>query len=140
MSVFHLRYIVIQCVLGAALIALWLSGYVKITFGIEGYVVAGIVSLYGLLGLFMVAIRRLADAKWMANMIVRIGIAGMQLCVIVGLLAMAKSMLSGGELAQAGAILIGTMAVALCVSLLALFSHIWIEHSLRLLGWRDEEQ
>lgn len=139
MSVFHLRFIVIQCVLVAALVALYLSGYVKITFGIEGYVVAGIVSLYGLVGLFLVGIKRLADAHWMANMVVRVGIAGMQLCVIVGLLAMAKSMLSGGDLSQAGAILIGTMAVALCVSLLALCSNIWIEHSLRFLGWRDEE-
>lgn len=139
MSVFHLRFIVIQCVLIAGLVAMWLAGYVKIQFGIEGYVVSGIVLAYCAVGIVLVAIKRFSDAQWVAHIIIRVGIIGMQLCTIIGLFTMAKGIQTGADLAQAGALFVSAMAVALCVSLIALCSNVWIEHSLRLLGWRDEE-
>lgn len=139
MSVFHLRFIVIQCVLIAALVALWLSGVVKVPFAIEGFVVAGIVLFYGFVGLVLVGLKRLSDAQWVANIIIRMGIVGMQLCAIVGLFMASKDIIAGGDLAKAGGVFLGAMALAMCVSMIALCANLWIEHSLRLLGWRDDQ-
>lgn len=140
MSVFHLRYIVIQAILIACLIALWLSGSVKIPFTVEAFVVAGIVLFYGFIGLVLVGLKRLSDAQWIANIIIRMGIVGMQLCAILGLFMASKDILSGGDLAKAGGLFLGAMALAMCVSMIALCANLWIEHSLRLLGWRDEQE
>lgn len=140
MSVFHLRFIVIQAVLIAGLIALWLSGYLIKPFEGDSRWFSMVVVALGGVGILLVGMQRFADAAWLADKMVRIGVVGMQLGALVGLTLVSKSIMSGGDVTQSAAIFLGAIGIALYVSMLALASNLWLELNLRLLGWRDEEE
>lgn len=138
MSVFHLRWIVIQCVLIAGLIALWLSGYLARPFEDESRWFSAIVVGLGGIGILLVGMKRFDDAAWLADKMVRIAVIGMQVGVLAALAAVALSIKGGGDTTQVIAVFFGSIAIAFYVSICALASNIWIELNLRLLGWRDE--
>lgn len=138
MSVFFLRYIVIQCVLIAGLIALWLSGYLIKPFEGDSRWFSTAVMALGGVGILLVGMKRFNDAAWLADKMVRVAVIGMQVGILAALATVSKSILSGGDVTQVAALFLGSIGVAFYVSLLALASNLWIELNLRLLGWRDE--
>ena len=139
MSVFHLRFIVIQAVLIAGLIALWLSGYLIKPFEGDSRLFSAAVAGLGFGGVALVGAQRFADAAWLADKMVRVAVIGMQVGILAALAAVSKSILSGGDVTQVAALFLGAISVALYVSLIALASNLWLELNLRLLGWRDEQ-
>ncbi len=139
MSVFHLRYIVIQAVLAAGLIALWLSGYLIKPFEGDSRWFSIVVLALGSIGIILVGLKRFADAAWLADKMVRVAVIGMQVGILAALATVSKSILSGGDVTQVAALFLGSIGIAFYVSLLALASNLLIELNLRLLGWRDEQ-
>ena len=136
---FYLRFVVIQCVLAAALIALWLSGYLTKPFEGDSRWFSIVVMALGAIGILLVGLRRFNDAAWLADKMVRIAVIGMQVGILAALATVSKSILSGGDVTQVAALFLGSIGIAFYVSLLALSSNLWIELNLRLLGWRDEQ-
>ena len=65
MSIFFLRYVVIQAVLAAGLIALWLSGYLIKPFEGDSRWFSIIVLALGSIGIILVGLKRFADAAWL---------------------------------------------------------------------------
>ena len=139
MSVFYLRFIVIQCVLIAALVALWLTGYLVKPFEADSRWFSAVVMALGGVGIILIALQRFADAAWLADKMVRIAVIGMQVGILAALATVSKSILSGGDVTQVAALFLGSIGIAFYVSLCALASNLWLELNLRLLGWRDEE-
>ena len=139
MSVFFLRYVVIQCVLTAGLIALWLSGYLIKPFEGDSRWFSIVVLALGSIGIILVGLKRFADAAWLADKMVRVAVIGMQVGILAALATVSKSILSGGDVTQVAALFLGSIGIAFYVSLLALASNLVIELNLRLLGWRDEQ-
>lgn len=139
MSVFFLRYVVIQAVLIAGLIALWLSGYLIKPFEGDSRWFSIVVLALGSIGIILVGLKRFADAAWLADKMVRVAVIGMQVGILAALATVSKSILSGGDVTQVAALFLGSIGIAFYVSLLALASNLLIELNLRLLGWRDEQ-
>jgi len=139
MSVFYLRFIVIQCVLAAGLIALWLSGYLIKPFEGDSRWFSVVVLALGSIGIVLVGLKRFNDAAWLADKMVRVAVIGMQIGILAALATVSKSILSGGDVTQVAALFLGSIGIAFYVSLLALASNLLIELNLRLLGWRDEQ-
>lgn len=139
MSVFFLRYVVIQAVLIAGLIALWLSGYLIKPFEGDSRWFSIVVMALGSIGIILVGLKRFADAAWLADKMVRVAVIGMQVGILAALATVSKSILSGGDVTQVAALFLGSIGIAFYVSLLALASNLVIELNLRLLGWRDED-
>lgn len=138
MSIFFLRYVVIQAVLAAGLIALWLSGYLIKPFEGDSRWFSIVVMALGSIGIILVGLKRFADAAWLADKMVRVAVIGMQVGILAALATVSKSILSGGDVTQVAALFLGSIGIAFYVSLLALASNLLIELNLRLLGWRDE--
>lgn len=139
MSVFFLRFVVIQAVLAAALVALYLTGYLAKPFESDSRWFSAAVMALGSIGIILIALRRFADAAWLADKMVRVAVIGMQVGILAALATVSKSILSGGDVTQVAALFLGSIGIAFYVSLLALASNLWIELNLRLLGWRDEQ-
>ena len=135
---FYLRFLVIQVVLIAGLVALWLTGYLIKPFEAESRWFSIVVVSLGGVGVLLVALQRFADAAWLADKMVRVAVIGMQVGILAALATVSKSILSGGDVTQVAALFLGSIGIAFYVSLLALASNLWIELNLRLLGWRDE--
>lgn len=138
MSIFHLRFIVIQCVLIAALVALWLSGYLVKPFQGESMWFSAAAALLGFVGIVLVAMKRFSDAAWLADKMVRIAVLGMQVGILVALASVSQSLMAGGDVTQVVALFLKSIGIALYVSLIALSCNLWLESNLRLLGWSDE--
>lgn len=139
MSVFHLRFIVIQCVLIAALVALYLTGYLVKPFESDSRWFSAVVMGLGGIGIVLIGMQRFADAAWLADKMVRVAVIGMQVGILAALATVSHSILAGGDVTQVAALFLGSIGIAFYVSLLALASNLWIELNLRLLGWRDEQ-
>ena len=137
---FYLRWTVIQTVLVAGLIALWLSGLLAKPFEADSRWFSAVVMALGGAGIGLIALKRFADAAWLADKLVRIGVVGMQLGALIGLTLVSKSIMSGGDVTQSAAIFLGAIGIALYVSMLSLSCNLWIELNLRLLGYRDEAE
>ena len=135
---FYLRFLVIQTVLVAALIALALSGYLIKPFEGDSRWFSIVVVALGSIGIALVGLRRFADAAWLADKMVRVAVIGMQVGILAALATVSKSILSGGDVTQVAGLFLGSIGVAFYVSLLALASNLLIETNLRLLGWHDE--
>lgn len=139
MSVFHLRFVVIQCVLLTGLVALWLTGYLVKPFEGESMWFSIVISAFGFAGIVLIGMKRFDDAAWLADMMVRKAVMGMQLGIIAALAVAAAAILSGGDLTQVVALFFKAISIAFYVSLIAVGSNLWIEWNLRLLGWRGNE-
>ena len=135
---FYLRFIVIQAVLVAGLVAVALSGYLVKPFEAESRWFAIFVVSVGAMGLCLVAFKRLSDAAWLADKLVRIAVIGMQVGILVALATVSQSILAGGDVTQVAALFLGNIGIAFYVSLCALISNLWLELNLRLLGYNEE--
>jgi hypothetical protein len=140
LKVFYLRFVVIQCVLAAGLVALWLSGYLIKPFEGDSRWFSAVVAALGGVGIILVGMRQFAHAAWLADKMVRIAVIGMQVGILAALASVSKSILSGGDVTQVAALFLGSIGIAFYVSLIALSCNLWLELSLRLLGWYDEQE
>lgn len=138
MSVFHLRWAVIQTVLIAALVALWFSGYLMKPFEGESMWFSAAVVLLGAVGIVLVGMKKFAHAAWLSDKMVRIAVIGMQVGILAALGSVSKSLMSGADVTQVVALFLQAIGIAFYVSICALTCNLWLETNLRLLGWYDE--
>lgn len=129
-----LRFIVLQAVLAAGLVALWFTGDLAKPFIGESRYFSGFVLAVALIGLFCVWRQKYAGASWIAAILVRIAIVGMLVGCISALGAVSQSVLTGGDTMKVMAVFLGNIGVAFYVSLVALSSNLWLELNLKLLG------
>lgn len=130
----HAKFIVIQTVLLAGIAVLWFFGILAKPFQDNNAILCWVILAVGTLGMVCVYLRRWADAQWVATYIVRLGLLG----TVVGLI-MAFSVAGHGTFdadAVRGMIsaVISGMYVALYATLLGVGCNLWININIKLLA------
>jgi predicted secreted protein len=129
------RCILLQSIAAAVLVGLWLAGILQKPFeGDSGFLCWFIVAI-GALGIACVFAQRWRDVQWIATHVVRIGLLG----TVVGLI-MAFSAAAAGDSSDPSAIkpmiaaVVSGMYVSLFATLLGIVTNLWLKINLRVLG------
>jgi hypothetical protein len=129
------RFIVLQAIGAAGLVGLWLGGIADKPFeGDSGFLCWLIVGI-GVLGLLCVFMHRWRDVEWLATHVVRIGLLG----TVVGLIVAFSAASAGGsadpsEIRPMIAAVVDGMYVSLYATLMGIAVNLWLKINLRLLG------
>lgn len=134
-----IRFIIIQCVLIAGLVALYLTGFLTKPFeGEAKWFSIAVLAMAGV-GLALIWLRRFDDAAWISVRLVRVAIVGMLIGCIAALTQVSLSVASGGDVMRVMAAFLGNIGIAFFVSLCAIASNLWLDLNLKLLGGEDAE-
>jgi MotA/TolQ/ExbB proton channel family protein len=129
------RAVVVQAI-GAAMIAgLWIAGLAGKPFEGNNGPLCWIIVGMGLLGIGCVFAQRWNDVQWLATHVVRIGLLG----TVVGLIIAFSAAGQGGstnpdEIKPMIAAVVNGMYVSLYATLLGIGTNLWLKINLRLLG------
>jgi hypothetical protein len=129
------RFVVLQTIGAAGIIGLWMAGIAGKPFaGNNGFLCWLIVAI-GALGLLCVFLERWRDVQWLATHVVRIGLLG----TVVGLIVAFSAAGQGGaadpnQVRAMIASVIDGMYVSLYATLLGISTNLWLKINLRLLG------
>lgn len=126
------KFIVLQAILLASLLAAALQGYLSAMFEGDTAFFTGAVAIFALWALWLVWKRNWLAAEWYAERLIRIGIIGLQIGLLMALGAIASSLMNGADIMQASGLFMGAMSKGLYVSVLALASNVWIEFTIRV--------
>lgn len=124
----RLRWCILQTVLLAALVALWLN-YPNFLNG--HWPVAG-VAVIACIGLWLVFIRRLEGAAKLQDMLPVVAVVAMQVGILLALGVMAEAMMSAGDPMKAVGGFFSALSTALYVSVASLISYLWLRINLWL--------
>jgi hypothetical protein len=134
-AAFLSRFVVLQAVGAAGIAALWIAGLAGLPFeGTNGplcWIIVGI----GAAGMVCALLRRWRDVQWVATHVVRIGLLG----TVVGLIIAFSAARHGGSADVEGvktmiASVVDGMYVSLYATLLGIAVNLWLKLNLRLLG------
>jgi hypothetical protein len=134
-ATFLSRAVVLQAIGAALLAGLWIAGLAGKPFeGNNGPLCWFIVGM-GLLGIGCVFFQRWNDVQWLATHIVRLGLLG----TVVGLIIAFSAAAQGGstnpeEIKPMIAAVVNGMYVSLYATLLGVGTNLWLKINLRLLG------
>jgi len=134
-NAFVSRAVVLQAI-GAAMVAgLWIAGLAAKPFEGNNGPLCWIIVCMGLLGIGCVFLQRWKDVQWLATHVVRIGLLG----TVVGLIIAFSSAAQGGssnpdEIKPMIAAVVSGMYVSLYATLLGIGTNLWLKINLRLLG------
>jgi hypothetical protein len=129
------RFIVLQAIGAAGIVGLWVVGIAGKPFAGNNAFLCWLIAAIGALGILCVFFRRWRDVDWLATHVVRIGLLG----TVVGLIVAFSAARTGGS-ADPNAIrpmiasVIDGMYVALYATLLGIATNLWLKINLRLLG------
>jgi MotA/TolQ/ExbB proton channel family len=129
------RCVLLQVIGGAGLVGLWIAGLAGKPFeGNNGPLCWFIVGM-GLVGIGCVFLQRWNDVQWLATHVVRIGLLG----TVVGLIIAFSAAAQGGstnpdEIKPMIAAVVNGMYVSLYATLLGIGTNLWLKINLRLLG------
>jgi hypothetical protein len=129
------RFIVLQAIGAAGIVGLWVVGIAGKPFAGSNAFLCWLITAIGALGIVCVFFRRWRDVDWLATHVVRIGLLG----TVVGLIVAFSAARAGGS-ADPNAIrsmiasVIDGMYVALYATLLGITTNLWLKINLRLLG------
>jgi hypothetical protein len=132
------RCVVVQAIGAAGVVGLWLAGIAGKPFeGDNAFLCWLIVGIAGL-GILCVFLQRWRDVEWLATHVVRIGLLG----TVVGLIIAFSAAKTGGsadpnEIRPMIAAVVDGMYVALYATLLGIGTNLWLKINLRLLGRVD---
>lgn len=129
------RFVVLQTIGAALIAALWIAGLAQKPFEGTTAPLCWIILGIGALGIVCVFLRRWHDAQWIAIHVVRIGLLG----TVVGLIIAFSAAASGGssnpdEIRPMIAAVVSGMYVSLYATLLGIATNLWLKINLRLLG------
>ena len=129
------RFVVLQTIGAAMIAALWIAGLVQKPFEGTTAPLCWIILGIGALGIVCVFLQRWRDAQWIAVHVVRIGLLG----TVVGLIIAFSAAASGGssnpdEIRPMIAAVVSGMYVSLYATLLGIATNLWLKINLRLLG------
>jgi hypothetical protein len=129
------RFIVLQAVGGAILAGLWIAGLLHKPFDGDNAALCWLIVGIAGAGIACVGAQRWADVRWVATHVVRVGLLG----TVVGLIV-AFSAASHGGAGDPAAVrtmiesVVSGMYVSLYATLLAVATNLWLKVNLRLLA------
>ena len=129
------RCVVVQAIGAAGIVGLWIAGIANKPFeGDNAFLCWLIVGVAGL-GILCVFLQRWRDVEWLATHVVRIGLLG----TVVGLIIAFSAAKAGGsadlnEVKPMIAAVVDGMYVSLYSTLLGIGTNLWLKINLRLLG------
>jgi MotA/TolQ/ExbB proton channel family len=134
-AAFLSRFVVLQAVGAAGVVALWIAGLAGMPFEGANGPLCWIIVAIGAVGLLCTVLRRWQDVQWVATHVVRIGLLG----TVVGLIIAFSAARHGGSAdveAVKGMItsVVDGMYVSLYATLLGIAVNLWLKINLRLLG------
>ena len=129
------RAVVLQAIGAAMIVGLWIAGLAGKPFEGNNGAVCSIIIGMGLLGIACVFMQRWNDVQWLATHVVRIGLLG----TVVGLIIAFSAAGEGGstnpeEIKPMIAAVVNGMYVSLYATLLGIGTNLWLKVNLRLLG------
>lgn len=132
---FFSRFVVLQGIGAAIVAALWVAGLASRPFEGENAPICWLILAMGALGVLFVALQRWRDVQWLATHVVRIGLLG----TVVGLIIAFSSARQGGsgdveEVKTMISAVVDGMYVSLYATLLGIGTNLWLKINLRLLG------
>jgi MotA/TolQ/ExbB proton channel family len=135
---FMSRCVVLQAIGAAAIAGLWIAGVVDKPFEGQNAVLCWLIVGMEGLGIFCVFLQRWSDVQWLATHVVRIGLLG----TVVGLIIAFSAASAGGstdpsEIRPMIAAVVDGMYVSLYATLLGIATNLWLKINLRLLGQID---
>jgi MotA/TolQ/ExbB proton channel family len=132
------RCIVLQAIGGAGIAGLWTAGIAGKPFAGDNAFLCWLIVGMGVLGIVCVFRRRWNDVQWLATHVVRIGLLG----TVIGLIIAFAAAGDGGsaspdEIKPMVAAVVQGMYVSLYATLLGIATNLWLKINLRLLGRID---
>jgi hypothetical protein len=132
------RCVVLQAVAAAGIAGLWIAGVADKPFEGENAFLCWLIVGMAAVGILCVFLRRWADVQWIATHVVRIGLLG----TVVGLIIAFSAAKTGGsadpsEIRPMIAAVVDGMYVSLYATLLGIATNLWLKINLRLLGHID---
>jgi hypothetical protein len=134
-AAFLSRFVVMQAVGAAGIAALWIAGLAGMPFVGATAPLCWIIVAIGAVGILCVFLQRWRDVQWIATHVVRIGLLG----TVVGLIIAFSAARHGGS-ADVEAVktmiasVVDGMYVSLYATLLGIAVNLWLKINLRLLG------
>jgi hypothetical protein len=134
-AAFQSRCVVLQAVGAAIVAALWIAGLAGRPFESSTAPLCWLIAGIGALGILCVFLQRWRDVQWLATHVVRIGLLG----TVVGLIIAFSAARQGGsadaaEVKTMIAAVVDGMYVSLYATLLGIAVNLWLKINLRLLG------
>jgi hypothetical protein len=132
------RFVVLQAIGAAGIAGLWMAGVADRPFTGDNGFLCWLIAAIGGLGILCVFLQRWRDVEWLATHVVRIGLLGTVVGLIVAFSAAgAGGSADPGEIRTMIASVIDGMYVSLYATLLGIGANLWLKINLRLLGGRD---
>jgi MotA/TolQ/ExbB proton channel family protein len=129
------RFVVLQAIGATFVITLWIAGLADKPFEGPNAPLCWLIVAIAALGLTCVLLRRWRDVQWLATHVVRLGLLG----TVVGLIIAFSAARHGGstdanEVKAMIASVVDGMYVSLYATLLGITTNLWLKINLRLLG------
>jgi len=129
------RCVVLQAIAAAFLLGLWIAGLASKPFEGANAPLCWLILGIGAIGLLCVFLQRWQDVQWIATHVVRIGLLG----TVVGLIIAFSAARHGGstdaaEVKNMITSVVDGMYVSLYATLLGIATNLWLKINLRLLG------
>jgi hypothetical protein len=132
------RCVVVQAIGAAGIVGLWIAGIANKPFEGANAFLCWLIVGVAALGILCVFLQRWRDVEWLATHVVRIGLLG----TVVGLIMAFSAAKAGGsadlsEIKPMIAAVVDGMYVSLYATLLGIATNLWLKINLRLLGRID---
>jgi uncharacterized membrane protein YidH (DUF202 family) len=129
------RAVVVQAIGAAMIVGLWIAGQAGKPFEGNNGPLCWIIVGMGLLGIGCVFAQRWNDVQWLATHVVRIGLLGTVVGLIIAFSAAGQSgSANPDEIKPLIAAVVNGMYVSLYATLLGISTNLWLKINLRLLG------
>ena len=132
------RCVVVQAIGAAGIVGLWIAGIASKPFEGDNAYLCWLIVGIAALGILCVFLQRWRDVEWLATHVVRIGLLG----TVIGLIMAFSAAKAGGsadlsEIKPMIAAVVDGMYVSLYATLLGIATNLWLKINLRLLGRID---
>jgi hypothetical protein len=129
------RCVVVQAIGAAGIVGLWIAGIANKPFDGDNAFLCWLIVSIAVLGILCVFLQRWRDVEWLATHVVRIGLLG----TVVGLIIAFSAAKAGGsadpsQIKPMIAAVVDGMYVSLYSTLLGVATNLWLKINLRLLG------
>jgi len=132
---FTSRFAVLQAIGAAGIVGLWIAGVVGKPFSGDNAILCWTILVIGGAGLVCTFLQRWRDVRWIATHVVRLGLLG----TVVGLIVAFSAARSGAsadpsEIRTMISAVVDGMYVSLYATLLGIAVNLWLKINMRLLG------
>jgi hypothetical protein len=128
------KFIIIQTVLLAGIAVLWFFGLLSKPFTGANGLLCGFIFAVGILALLCILFRRFADAEWLAVHVIRLGLLGTVIGLIMAFSVVGGSNFDAESIRAVISSIISGMYVALYATLAGVGVNLWIKINIKLLA------